>query len=588
MDDEAAPDLSAFPGLNLQTLRELSFQTGSKAVDYVKAQAHARGFKLSLRDSCKADRIRLLCHRAEYGKGKKNTTKTGCPVRVTILKRNDHYFITIQDGLVHNHPLRPPPEADIPEQVANSIRDLLALGVPNPLIVQFIERQTGHLLSIPDIDVFRTPESEDAMLSETDGLVDMAKDGDICFTREVTFRGQQHRAGLLFITKLERANLARWGDVLWLDGTAFKNDIGWMTWPVTLCDDRKQLASGGVFFTAFENEEAFVWLLRTFNEILGPQLRTVFTDEDSAFVPAMQTFQRDVRRDVAHRVCLFHKRRNFQKHVDAAKVDPQVRDEALRLFDATCRYPTEKEVGEALAKIRLLVPSLSPYLDRQVCPYLALFTEAYRGGALTLGYAATALSESSNNMSRRFIPSRGISLVAIRKGITRAYKVKCLGTAFAIHHEFRRVEFLEREYGLKLQRPICRWIDKISEKAKQCTIVTVPRASNQAEQYFEATIKGHRTWLIKVTGDRVECECDRLNATGLPCAHLVALFRVGGGAFPVGLISRRWIPNFDEVEIPPLPKICLSEMDDVLRFDRRPFRAMKSFRRSRVTKSVRR
>jgi hypothetical protein len=272
----------------------------------------------------------------------------------------------------------------IPDQVDNSIRDLLALGVPNPVIVQFVERQTGHLVSVHGVEVFRTPETEQAMLTEADSLLAKVKPGEKCFLRNVRFQGTEHRAEVLLIMELEQQNLERFGDVLWMDGTAFKNSIGWNTWAITLCNDRKQLASGGVFFTAFENEEAFPWLLQTFNDILGDRLRTVFTDENSAFLSASQTFQRDVRCDVAHRVCLWHKRRTFQEHVDAARVEPKVRDEALRLFEAMSRYLTE-QVAEAIAKIRLLVPSLSPYLDSQIVPYLRLFTEAFRGGALTLG-----------------------------------------------------------------------------------------------------------------------------------------------------------------------------------------------------------
>jgi hypothetical protein len=558
--DEPPP---AFPGLELDDLRALSFDTGDKAIDYLKAQAKANGFKLSLRDSAAADRIRLLCHRSDHGKGTK-TTKTGCEVRVKLLKRENRYYIKIKDGLCHNHPLLTPPPEDLPDPVAKAVSDLIAVGIPNMQIVQFIEKQTGRLFSTADIAAMRQPKSGQAVISETDAVLASLETDDDVFLYQVTLHGQPHRAGMLLVTQWERQNLERFGDVVWLDGTSLKNDLGWTTWPVTLCDDRKELASGGVFFTAFENEETFFWLLQTLNGILGPRLRTIFTDEDSALCPAMATFQRDIRPNVAHRVCYWHKRQNFQKQLDRARVAPEVRDEALILFDRVCRCPAEAEIEDTIVKIRLLVPSISEYLEREVCSRFPLFTEAFRGGALTLGYRATGLSESANSFVRRILPAKILTLLDIRNGITKAYQIKNLGTEHTISHERQKVGLLEREYDVKLQRPLLRWVDQLMEKAEGCTITPydVPVPEGIDRQFFEATIEGHRSWLIKIEGNEVQCECDHAERTGLPCHHLVALFqKCGGGAFPVQLIDRRWIPNFEQARIPPMPAMCIQEED---------------------------
>jgi hypothetical protein len=558
--DEPPP---GFPGLDLNDLRNLSFDTGDKAVDYLKAQAKAHGFKLSLRDSVASDRIRLLCHRADYGKGTK-TTKTGCEVRAKLLKRDNHYYIKIKDRICHNHPLLTPPPEDLPEPVAKAVSDLIAVGLPNIQIVQFIEKQTGQLFSTADIAAMRRPQNQQALISETDAVLDSLELDDDVFLYEVMLQGESHRAGMLLITKWERANLERFGDVVWLDGTSLKNDLGWTTWPVTLCDDRKQLASGGVFFTAFENEEAFLWLLQTLEGVLGPRLKTIFTDEDSALCPAMATFQQDIRPDVAHRLCYWHKRRNFQNQLDRARVAPEVRDQALLLFDRLCRCPSEAEAEEAITKIRLLVPSISEYLEREVCSRLRLFTEAFRAGALTLGYCATGLSESANSFIRRILPAKILTLLEIRNGITKAYQIKDLGTERTISHERQQVELLEAEYGVKLQRPLLRWVDLLLNQAKRCTITMSDAHGPEGSEarFFEAAIKGHRSWLIKLEGDMVQCECDHVDRTGLPCHHLVALFQQGGnGAFPVQLIDRRWIANFEAARIPRMPAIRIEEAD---------------------------
>jgi hypothetical protein len=283
-DEDSAPP--AFPGMDLDALRGLSLEAADKAVDYVKAQAKSHGFKLSLRDSVGENRIRLICHRANYKNGSK-TTKTGCEVWLCLPKRGGGYCNDIPDGLCHNHPLLPPPPDDMPDAVAKSVSDLISLGVSNTQIVQFVEKQTGRLLSTHDIELFRRPEDELVTMSETDRLLASLDIDDQVFVYEATVSGEPRRAGVLVVTEWEMANLQRFGDVVWLDGTSLKNDLGWTTWLIALCDDRKKLTSGGAFFAAFENEEAFVWLLQTVEPLVHDQLKTIFTDEDSALCPAI-------------------------------------------------------------------------------------------------------------------------------------------------------------------------------------------------------------------------------------------------------------------------------------------------------------
>jgi hypothetical protein len=453
---------------------------------------------------------------------------------------------------------------NIPESVGNSVRDLITIGVTNVQIIQFIQKQTGCLLSRYDIDAFRHPAIAHALLGETESLLNNLKPEDNVFIFTQTFQGEERRAAILIVTASERQNLSRFGDVIWLDGTTIKNDLGWTTWPITLCDDRKELASGGVFFTAFENTESFAWFLQTLEGLVRDSLRTLFSDEDSALGPAIVQFQSALRPDVAHRICLFHKRRNFVKHVNQARVPAETQDEALRLFDALCKYSSTAEVETAIEKIRLLIPSMSDYLDTEIFERIGLFTEAFRHGARTLGYVATALSESANHMIRNSLRAGVLTLQEIRAGISQAYALKALGTIRTIAHEFQQPSFLEVTYGLKLHRPILRWIDDIMMDAGQCQVELA--RTEAATRFYVATIEGRRPYHIRLEGDTVTCECDQTAAIGMPCAHIVALYQAGGnGAFPVALIAQRWVPNFEDITFPDLPLISLPEEDHVLR-----------------------
>jgi hypothetical protein len=149
--------------LELDDLRQLSFETGPKAVDYVKAQAKSHSFTLALRDSSASDRIRMQCHRADHSKGI-NTTNTRYEVRAKVHKRDNSSYIRIKDGLVHDHGLLLPSPS--PDSVTQAVTDLIAVGISNTQIVQFIEKQTGRLFSTADLAVLRERKTEEQFLCQ--------------------------------------------------------------------------------------------------------------------------------------------------------------------------------------------------------------------------------------------------------------------------------------------------------------------------------------------------------------------------------------------------------------------------------------
>jgi hypothetical protein len=59
-----------------------------------------------------------------------------------------------------------------------------------------------------------------------------------------------------------------------------------------------------------------------------------------------------------------------------------------------------------------------------------------------------------------------------------------------------------------------------------------------------------------------ECECNETSGTGLPCCHLIALFKqLGNDTFPVQLIARQLIPNFEGFALPELSQLTLEQLD---------------------------
>jgi hypothetical protein len=91
----------------------LSPLTAADGVDYLKMQARRFRFKLSQRASSCSDCVRLYCHRTDLRKETK-TTKTDCPVKLHLIKRERRYDIHLDPDLRYNHPLLRHPGQELP------------------------------------------------------------------------------------------------------------------------------------------------------------------------------------------------------------------------------------------------------------------------------------------------------------------------------------------------------------------------------------------------------------------------------------------------------------------------------------------
>jgi hypothetical protein len=336
--------------------------------------------------------------------------------------------------------------------------------------------------------------------------------------------------------------------------------MGWTTVPVTLVDDSKEIVSGGLLIPAFEREEVYHWFLSTLHEIAGGTLRTIFSDEDSALLPAIGHL-RTVHPEIAHRLCVFHKRRNFEAKVRAATRDTAVSTEAIRLFDQFVYAKTRDVSEDSLTQLQLLMPNLAPYIATELASYTQQFTEAFRGEALTLGYHSIGVSESSNHMLLRNLPPGTHTLVEIRRGYSRAHQIKWVTTVEEIQCRFQLPHFLNEDFDIGLQRRLSRWIDRLVEQVKRWQICH----SDSMGEY--RAISGNTVWRLRYNDhDPPQCECNESTGTGLPCRHMIVLFREMGGdkCFPVQMISPRWIPNVSDVQIPALPMFRIAENDQVL------------------------
>jgi hypothetical protein len=287
-------------------------------------------------------------------------------------------------------------------------------------------------------------------------------------------------------------DLRGFGDAIFLDGTAIKNPMEWTTYPITLVNDERELGSEGLMFTAFEREEVFEWILELLDRVLGATLQTIFTDEDSSIVLATNSFRGGSRLDVAHRVCLLHKKQNFTRRLKASPATGPTREVALHLFDELCYSKRESEVMDAYNKIRQLVPGVPGYLDAEVMNVLPQFAEAFRVDTFTLGFHSTSPAESANDMLKRSIPSKIQRLVQIRESYTRAYHVKALGVMNRKDRQFRVDHFLRTILEAPVSRAVCELVDV---QVRESLSWKVTRSDDNSE-LFEALNEKNVRWKL--------------------------------------------------------------------------------------------
>jgi hypothetical protein len=272
-------------------------------------------------------------------------------------------------------------------------------------------------------------------------------------------------------------------------------------------------------FTGYEREDIFEWLLDSLNEIIGPLLRMIFTDEDWALMPAIAKFLTTTRHNVAHRICVFHKSRNFVKHVNASRVSAVVREQAIKLFDEICYSTSQSEVIAAIEKMCNLIPAMSRYLNSEIQPVLTMVTEAYRGESLTLGYHATSVAESRNQMLKNYLPLQIHNLIQIREAYTHAYQVKALGATHRIERQFRFSHPLRELLGAPVSHGVCNLIDKEKAESRNWRVTK----SIDEPDCFQAMNEKQIRWRITIACTPPLCKCKGTTRTGLPGAHLIAL-----------------------------------------------------------------
>ena len=486
-----------------------------------------------------------------------DTKKTGCPFRIYLTPGEDGRAVIRAECLEHNHPLTPDKYSifTLAPDKQDMIRKMLDSGVAPNAIQRFLERSgdTG----ISTLQIRRLAGRDKAFQNrETEDLRRYMEDVGGVFKRmEVRLEDKVYVHGVFTAMDFEVENMRRFGDVIWLDGTQRQNYLKWEIIPITLIDSFKRIRSGGMFFVSRGDQEILEWVLNMINgnQDIRQKLKTIITDEDSAFIPAFKAVFRldesddssDEESQVNHVLCAFHKEQNFIRKLMTCGLSAPEVEGAKDLFKIISYSGHREACDDAVANLKTLSPKLAKYVESSIEPLLPHFARSYLAGVFTKGYNTTSPAESHNNMIKSgMVDGRIYTLKQMRIDITATHRNAEICFREKITSSFVNTHFTWTQHRVMLSPRVREAIDLAIQRADSLSVCL----ENRTVLHPDAPKYSYK---ISEEG----CSCGNQVHAGLPCVHLMAFIKKDTGSiednFPVDLIADCWnIPDEESVLIP--------------------------------------
>ena len=518
----------------------MRFESLQTAYVHLRIQALKHGFDIGSTQSFHSVYSTFYCLKGGRQRGDK-TTKTGCNWKLQMVpdERAECFGAVRIKGCVleHNHELHPDIYSvfTLNEQTQDLIRLMRDANIEPRKIIKVMDTLGGQGLTAAQIRKVCAPRGVALGTPESCDLEQYIRElGGSCFRCVSDGRYCQ---GILTILPFEKENLERFATVIFLDGTQTNSHLQWEVIPITLVDQYRRIRSGGLCFLASTDEETLTWLLETLFSLppIRNSTRTVITDEDSAFIPAISNIC-DTH-DVKHVLCSYHKERNFSRKLLRCGLTHLEREIAKDLFRSVC-YGTDKEfTSHAIDRLKKMSPKLAKYINKQVIPTLDQFARSHLADTFCKGYNTTSPAESHNAMLKNYLAGRSLTLKQTRIEFTRCHVEADKSFKEKILRSFRNEHFTFVVGKIMLSPKIRTEIDQINELVgKYCCV-----------EHDDGSWRVFPTDAPQTTHIATceQCDCGRVTYEGLPCVHILRVIKetIGDdfGHWPFHLVAPDWI-----------------------------------------------
>jgi hypothetical protein len=514
-------------------LRASIFQSSKAAYDELNKQAHLVGFELASKYAFTFPYAYFYCKKGGSVNPGRPTSKTSCPffIRLSVVERfqSNTDIKVVEFNLRHEgHEPHPSDFAHkiLPDETKEIIFQLYHSGATPTTIRQFLVERGWPLLTTIQISKIAHHDDIQNFSRQTDQLVSyMNSLNSFSEIYEETYDKTTQRIAVMIVTQDELHNLNKYDDVIFIDATITPTDLQWQLIPITLVDKYKNLACGGILFSAIINTDVVKWMLEDLLRISNLQntLQTIISYDDQSFTPAIEeifdTHFQDRRAEMFHVQCANQKTDNAFAKIRELKIPKEIGNNAKQLLKSICFSANKFNCQNSIEGLQMINPQLARYLQKNFIPLIPQFALSKLDNVFTLGYNTTSCAESMNHLLKRDANPKLQTLKNMR------------------------IQCCQCLVSQKIRTAIQHLIEKSNIQQAEPT-------SNTDE--FKVSLfgfnKSNETFITKTDS----CSCGLVKFEGIPCSHIMTVRRFLSQPFPIELISPRWILRNDnpEAQIP--------------------------------------
>jgi hypothetical protein len=532
--------------LDREVIAGIRFPNLATAQQVITRSAAQLGFALHLSSSSKQPYVRFHCYKG--GKSSKTRQPNMCPCSYRVIRQEDYSYRFGKCEVAHNHELLPAAFADLllSDEMREYVQELHRIGV-SPLKIRLALEARGVQVSSGQIQNICKPGCLQAFTDSSAELINfvVSNGGSFC-TYDERIREEYARVAVFTQMPEERNILSELGDVIEIDGTHAPLKTNWEIVPITVMDCGRHVHCGGIMFAAFVTTEVIHWLLGILLEIcpsLNETWRVLITDEDSAFIPAVEA--RDF--PFAHILCAMHKESNFLKKLNRCGLAKPQRERAARLFRQLAYSDHKGYANSCLEELeRMGVPRLDKYIGKHIRPRLHQFAKSFLPSVFTCGLNTTSGAESMNRLLKVGMRPN-LSLADARGWFTQRLSQHRNDLSYHRAHRRSLPLPLEETVGVLFEPEIRRKIQAGLDDVIDCEF----REGSDANELLVHSRRLPDVAYV-VVRDREselhECNCGMTIRQGYPCVHILAVLARNNEPLRKEYFHPRWFANGTEAQ----------------------------------------
>jgi len=350
---------------------------------------------------------------------------SNCSFHVNIYrgKKEDVIYISSVYG-EHNHPmvedieLLAPKYRKLTPAMQDDVELMASCGVRAGAIIEVLEKKYDKIIHRRNVyNLVQTIRCEKGKISDAGTLylhlINKQRENpeyhvDACFEGN-----DNHLVSLLWMSPSQIQVWARYRDVVLMDTTCKTNRYNMILVVLLAIDNHNRSRLVATALVSNETQTTFSWILTSILKATNHPPALLFTDADLAMVAAIQ----EVWSTTKHQFCLFHIRKNLDKHFLGVFKGDQWKLFIARFYNVR-NSRVEQLFEERWSKLLMDFPEAARYLQRQLYPAREAWALCFTHQAFNAGIQSTQRVESYNAIFKDSL-SAVSSLVDVEKTIER-------------------------------------------------------------------------------------------------------------------------------------------------------------------------